>query len=117
MYLCHSTREFLTCQHGANSFTSSPKLGLLRIFIILKSPLPLAGFDPTNLGSSGKHANHYPTEMTHVDVEFVPFVSFNSGTYFLTIQYLILVSNCIVVVMVILDLYHSHVILCGAADL
>jgi hypothetical protein len=35
---------------------------MLQIFIKLKNPSPLAGFEPMNLGSNGKHANHYATE-------------------------------------------------------
>jgi hypothetical protein len=31
-------------------------------FIPLKSPLLSAGFEPMNLGSNGKHDNHYTTE-------------------------------------------------------
>jgi hypothetical protein len=47
--------------HGANSFTSPPKEGILRIFIVFKNS-PLAGFEPMNLESSGKHTNCYTTE-------------------------------------------------------
>jgi hypothetical protein len=47
---------------GANSFTSPPKGGVLRIFIALKNPSPSAGFKPANLGSDGKYASHYTTE-------------------------------------------------------
>jgi hypothetical protein len=47
---------------GANGFTSSPTEGVLQTFIALKNPSPSAGFEPTNLGSNGKHANHYTTE-------------------------------------------------------
>jgi hypothetical protein len=36
--------------------------GVLRIFIALKNPSSLAGFEPANLGSKGKHANYYTTE-------------------------------------------------------
>jgi hypothetical protein len=35
---------------------------VLQIFIILKNPSLLAGFEPTNLGSNGKHVNYYITE-------------------------------------------------------
>jgi hypothetical protein len=31
---------------------------VLRIFTALKKPLPLAGFQPMNLGSNDKYANH-----------------------------------------------------------
>jgi hypothetical protein len=37
---------------------------VLRIFIALKKSIALAGFEPANLGSSGKHTNHYTTEAT-----------------------------------------------------
>jgi hypothetical protein len=46
----------------ADSFTSPPKEGVLRIFITLKNASPSAGSEPSNLGSNGKHANHYITE-------------------------------------------------------
>jgi hypothetical protein len=45
-----------------------PKEGALGIFILkilklaLKNPSHSAGFKPANLGSNGKHANHYITE-------------------------------------------------------
>jgi hypothetical protein len=39
--------------------TAPPKeVVVLRIFITLKNPSSSAGFEPSNLGSSGKHANH-----------------------------------------------------------
>jgi hypothetical protein len=31
-------------------------------FIAIKSPSSSAGYEPANLGSSGKQANHYTTE-------------------------------------------------------
>jgi hypothetical protein len=56
----------LTCRkilrHIADGFTSPPKGGVLRIFIALKSLWLSAGFEPANLGSKRKHANHYTTE-------------------------------------------------------
>jgi hypothetical protein len=55
-------RVFLTCRkgflNGASGFTSPPKECVLRIFNALKNPSPSAGFEPVNLGSNGKHANH-----------------------------------------------------------
>jgi hypothetical protein len=33
-------------------------------FIALKNPLPSTRFEPANVGSNGKHANHYNTEAT-----------------------------------------------------
>jgi hypothetical protein len=56
---------FLTCLkilHGADSFTSTPKEGVLRIFIVLENPSPSIGFETPNFGFNGKHANHYTTE-------------------------------------------------------
>jgi hypothetical protein len=44
----------------ADGFTSPPKEGVLRIFIVFKDPLPSAGIEPANLGSNSKHAGHYP---------------------------------------------------------
>jgi hypothetical protein len=56
----------LTCHkilsHGADGFTFPPKEGVLRIFVALKNPLPSVGFQPANIGSRGKHANHHTTE-------------------------------------------------------
>jgi hypothetical protein len=34
----------------------------MQVFIILKRPSYLAGFEPENLGSNGKHDSHYMTE-------------------------------------------------------
>jgi hypothetical protein len=45
-------------RHWTDSFTSSPKEGVLRIFNGLKGPSLSACFEPANLGSNGKHANH-----------------------------------------------------------
>jgi hypothetical protein len=43
--------------HEADGF-SSPNELVIRIFIAIKNPSLSAGFEPTNLGSNGKHANH-----------------------------------------------------------
>jgi hypothetical protein len=48
----------------ADCFTSSPKEGVLRIFIALKKAIASGGFEPANLGSSDKHTNHYTTQAT-----------------------------------------------------
>jgi hypothetical protein len=48
-------------KYGADGFTSPPQEVLLRIFIAHENPLS-AGFEPVNLGSNGKHDNHYTTE-------------------------------------------------------
>jgi hypothetical protein len=44
-------------RHGTDGFTSPPKEGVLRILLYF-FPSTSAGFEPANLGSSGKHANH-----------------------------------------------------------
>jgi hypothetical protein len=62
----HTLKGLLTCRKiydkGANGFTSTPKKGFLRIFIVIKNPSPSASFEPENLRSSGKHTDHYTTE-------------------------------------------------------
>jgi hypothetical protein len=55
--ICHKILS-----HGASGFTFPPKEGVLRIFVALKNPLPSVGFQPANIGSRGKHANHHTTE-------------------------------------------------------
>jgi hypothetical protein len=45
-------------RQGTDGFTSPPKEVVLRIFITLKDPSTSDGIEPTNLGSSGEHANH-----------------------------------------------------------
>jgi hypothetical protein len=49
---------FNILQHGTNRFTFPLKEVKLQIFNALKNPSSSAGFDPENLGSNGKHANH-----------------------------------------------------------
>jgi hypothetical protein len=39
-----------------------PQKVVLQIFMTLKNPLLLAGFEPVNLGSNSKHDNHYTTK-------------------------------------------------------
>jgi hypothetical protein len=51
----------LSILHGVDGLTFPLKKGILQIFIALKNPLPLAGFEPVNTGSD-MHANHYTTE-------------------------------------------------------
>jgi hypothetical protein len=50
--VCHTTQGLLTCHkilwHEADGFTSPPKEGMLRIFIVLKNPSLPARFEPTN---------------------------------------------------------------------
>jgi hypothetical protein len=48
------TQGSLTC------LKSLPKEGVLRIFIALKNPMALAGFEPANLGIRGQHATSAP---------------------------------------------------------
>jgi hypothetical protein len=47
-------------RHGTDDFTYPPKKVVLQIFITLKNPSFSAGFEPANLGSSGKHATTRP---------------------------------------------------------
>jgi hypothetical protein len=51
-------------RHRTDGFTSPPKEVVLRIFIALKNRSSSAGFEPANLGSNGKHANHETSEAT-----------------------------------------------------
>jgi hypothetical protein len=37
--------------------------GVLRIFITLKNPSPLLGFETATFGASGQHTNHYTTKV------------------------------------------------------
>jgi hypothetical protein len=60
----HARRVLLhaiNLRHGTNGFTSPPKEGVLQILSPLKNPSSSAAFEPANLGSSGKHSNHYTT--------------------------------------------------------
>jgi hypothetical protein len=49
-------------RRGVDGFISPLKKVMLWIFITLKNWSLLAGFEPANLGSNGKHDNHYTTE-------------------------------------------------------
>jgi hypothetical protein len=44
--------------------------GVLQIFIALKNPSPLPGFEPATFGSSGQHTNHYITKARIQRVNF-----------------------------------------------
>jgi hypothetical protein len=48
---------------GPSGFTSYPKKGVPRNFIVLKNPSPWP-VSTWKLDSSGKHTNHYTTEAT-----------------------------------------------------
>jgi hypothetical protein len=54
----------VTCRkilrHGTDRCTSPPKEGVLRVFIVLKNPNVLAGFELANLESNGEHATTRP---------------------------------------------------------
>jgi hypothetical protein len=63
-YLKSSLKCLKILRHGASGFTSHLKKGVLRIFIALKKSIALAGFEPATLAYSGKHTNHYTTEVT-----------------------------------------------------
>jgi hypothetical protein len=49
---------------GTDGFISPPKEVVLQIFITLKNPSASTGFEPVNLGSSGKHAITRPPRVT-----------------------------------------------------
>jgi hypothetical protein len=57
---------------GPTAFTSPTKEGVLRVVFALINPSSLTGFEPTSIGSNGKHANHQTTrgecvfELIHV---------------------------------------------------
>jgi hypothetical protein len=62
-YLFHACKGSVTCRkvlrHGTDGYISVSNEDVLRIFISLKIHPPQSG---ANLGSNGKHANHYSTE-------------------------------------------------------
>jgi hypothetical protein len=58
--------------YRADSFTSTPKEGVLRIFIDLKKISLSAGFEPANVRSNEKLANHYTTDDDCIYVVPVP---------------------------------------------
>jgi hypothetical protein len=65
-YLFNTSKCSLTCRiilrNGADVFTSPLKEGVFRNFIALKNISPSALFEPANIGSNGKYANHQTTE-------------------------------------------------------
>jgi hypothetical protein len=79
----------LTChkilQHGADGFISPPKEVMLWIFIALKNPSLAAGFEHTNLGSSGEHDNHYTTENDRRLSNWLCSIYVYYGTYILSL--------------------------------
>jgi hypothetical protein len=87
----HTSKGSLTCRkilrHGAEGFTSPPKEGVLGIVIALKSPSPSTAPEPANLGSNGKHANHYTTvNYTNELFVFMLFVYLFGITYNTALQ-------------------------------
>jgi hypothetical protein len=63
--------DFSTCrkilQHGANGFTSLRKKVVLQIFIAIKKPSSLAGFDPRTLGPVANTITRRPRRATVAD--------------------------------------------------
>jgi hypothetical protein len=55
-------------RQGVDSFTSLSKEVVQQISITLKNPSLSAGFEPANLGYTGKHDNHYTTENYLMDL-------------------------------------------------
>ena len=47
-------------RHGTDGFVSTPKEGVLRIFVALKNPTASVGFEPANLGTKGQYATARP---------------------------------------------------------
>jgi hypothetical protein len=56
--------------------TPPPKEGVLPIFVAPKSPSPSARFEPANLGSNGKHANHYTTKDDSLRPQFISLIKY-----------------------------------------
>jgi hypothetical protein len=50
-------------RHGTDGFTSPLKEGVLKIFLPLKNPTALAGFEPMNLDTKGQHATPRPSKL------------------------------------------------------
>jgi hypothetical protein len=65
-YLCHSMQCSSACRkilrHGVDGFTSPLKVGVLWTFCRPQKSIAPAGFEPSNIRSNVKHANHYTTE-------------------------------------------------------
>jgi hypothetical protein len=61
-YIFHTSKRSLTrsniLRRAAHGCASTPNKFVLRVFIALVNPLLSAGFEPSNLGSTGKCANH-----------------------------------------------------------
>jgi hypothetical protein len=53
-----------------------PKEDMLQTFITLKNPSPRAGFKLANLGSKGKHDNHYTTKNDKYTIKVIYFLLF-----------------------------------------
>jgi hypothetical protein len=60
----------INLRHGTYSFTSPLKEFVLRIFITLENPSSSAGFEPANLGSSGKHVTTRPPRATYAFLKY-----------------------------------------------
>jgi hypothetical protein len=62
---------------------------MLQIFIALTNPSFLAGFEPTNLGSNGKHDNCYTTEkdINNVKNESQLYVVVNESVTLITMTF------------------------------
>jgi hypothetical protein len=65
----HTSKGSITCRlilrHGADGCSSLPNEVVLRIVIAL------GRVEPVNLGSNGKHANHYTTEDDFKDLRLL----------------------------------------------
>jgi hypothetical protein len=69
-YFFHTSHGYSACRkglrHGADGFISAPEEVMLWIFTAFKDPSSSAEFEPTNLESKCKYANHYTTEETYL---------------------------------------------------
>jgi hypothetical protein len=69
-YFFHTSHGYSVCRkglrHGADGFNYAPEEVMLWIFTAFKDPSSSAGFEPTNLGSNCKYANHYTNEETYL---------------------------------------------------
>jgi hypothetical protein len=63
-YLKGSLTRRKILRHGTSGFASHPKGRCAADFYRPLKSIASAGFEPANLGSSGKHTNHYTTKAT-----------------------------------------------------
>jgi hypothetical protein len=72
---------------------------MLRIFIVLKNPLPCPGFEPATFGFSGQHTNHYTTKPTYLNFP---------GKYIDVLNTMIIAIHSIWPQLPVSSSYHNH---------